>query len=889
MPEHREQQWRQRIEARSRGRGLALARDVVDELVAHLADAYDSERDGGASHESAMAAIARLIDEGRYLDVAKVQGARSADSRLLRRATMDNLTSGIGFDVRYAWRSMRRHATLTTTVIAIMAIGIGATTAAFAVIHGVVLKPLAYPSAHQLVVLKHGTAPNEGGAFAAADWLDYAANHKAFAGLAAYSSWPMNLSGAGEPERLRSVIVSGNFFDVIATPAALGRTIAPRDDAASIAPVVVLSDALWRRRFGADPAVIGRTVLINMHAAAIVGVMPPGFAIPNDRADLWMPMGLSPDVLRDRDGEWLSLIGRLQPDAAPVSVQADLSTMAARLALAYPRPSRDPRIVVRPLADEMIAGARRVLWLGGLAALFVLIASLANAANLLLTRATTRRDEIALRSALGAEPARLARQLLVESALFAAAGGVLGGVLSWVFLRTFSVMAMDRVPRVEQIHFDAPAVAAASAMAVLAALAVGGCTAWLVTRWPLRDMKETNTLRVARPTSIQGWLLATQVAFAMVLVTGTALVVSSYVATLRVDPGFDTSDTETMQLTLPRSSYRGNESHIRFAASALEALSAVPGVVSVGVVSDLPFEANATHFAVSREGEPPSAARMTTIRLADPGFFRTLRVPLIDGRSFDDRDRAGSVNVAILNRTAASRFGSTDHAIGQRVRASGDVERTIVGIVGDIKHAGLHADEGPVLYVPYAQKTSVFLNWLGIVVRAPGAAPPVSVLKRVIAQIDPNQPIEAVRSMSSYLDREAAPYRFSSMVVGSLAGVALLLALTGIYGLTTFVVGRRRRELALRLALGASGSAIVMTVARQIAIVLVLGGAAGVAGSLFVIRIVGATVPEPAPAGASLSTAAAAWVAIAVAVLAAALGPALRGARLDPRAALQSE
>jgi putative ABC transport system permease protein len=888
MPDSRRNQWRRLLRLRSEPQGDALPPDVLDELLSHLADAHAAELARGASEREAMAVIRRMIDAGVYDEVAGARRAAAAPSRLVERtrARVGRAWLDVGFDLRYAVRTMRRQVPFTAAVVTILAVGIGATTAAWAVLQAVVLNELPYPAARELVVLRHASGAEESRAFSPADWLDYARHRRSFRALAAFASWPMNLTGAGEPERLRSVIVSGGFFDVAGVRPALGRLTGLADDTPAAPAVVVLGDGFWRRRFAASPSVLGTAIRLNGQAATVVGVMPSGFALPTRDVDLWMPMSLSPEVLADRDGEWLSLVGRLQPGTTIRDAAADLSVTAAHLAVAFPRRSRDRDLIVRSLLDEIVGGARRALWLAGLAALIVLLAAGANAANLLLARATVRRDELAVRAALGADPMRLARQLLTESALLAAIGGAGGVGLAWAFLRLFQRLAAGRVPRLESLALDGGGLLAAAAAALLTAAIVGGAAAWLLTRPRAHDALRAGPARATRSIAIERALLATQVAFATVLVTSASLVARSYLDTVRVDPGFDTSDTMTMQLTLPKGTYADNAAQVRFASRAEDALSRLPGVSSAGVVSDLPFVANATHFPVSRDGEPADAARLTTVRLADPGFFATLRVPLVAGRRFAPADRAGAEPVAILNRTAAVRY-EAGAAVGQRLRVEGDVARTVVGIVADIRHAGLLAEEGPVMYVPYAQKPFQFLNWMGIVVRSPESLT-AAALRAAIAEVDPNQPIQEVRTMAEYVARESAPFRFSALVTLSLAAAALLLAVTGVYGLTAFAVGLRSREFSLRIALGAPGASIVGLVLRQTAGAVAAGAMLGAAGSVAASRVLrtalagtaGGFDGETALAGLALVVAGAAF---------AALRPALRAARLDPTTALHSE
>jgi predicted permease len=377
-------------------------------------------------------------------------------------------------------------------------------------------------------------------------------------------------------------------------------------------------------------------------------------------------------------------------------------------------------------------------------------------------------------------------------------------------------------------------------------------------------------------------------AFALVLTSGALLIARSYVALFTIAPGFDVEDTLTMTLTLPKSGYANSAAHVRFVDRLIEEISGRPGVAGVGIVSDLPFVGNQMHFAVRPDATASPSARQVEVgvRLADPGYFSTLRIPLVDGRTFGHDDRASTPAVAIVNRTAAGSLFA-DRAIDHTVAITGEPSRTIVGIVGDIKHAGLQTDEGPVIYVPYAQKSFDFVNWIGVVIRGPGVSANATAVKAAVSAVDPTQPVADVMKMTDYLDRARAPYRFSSLVVGSLAAAAFVLALSGIYGLTGFLVGARLPELGVRLALGASAASVVALVLRQVSAFIGLGLGTGLLAAIGTARLLRSTIVgveslDPWPVAGAVML-------LAAAGLTAGLAPALRAGRIDPTTALKSE
>jgi putative ABC transport system permease protein len=864
--------------------GHALSAEVVTELAEYVQDLYVEAIDSGASDAEALGEVSRALARADYADLSTCRRAVPPTSPVAPPPPAGRTwLQGLGSDCRNAWRQARRQPALAIAAAAILALGIGAATAAYAVLEAVVLRPLPYPNPAGLVVMTHVTSTGESRAFATADWTDYQASSGELLEIAASASWPMNLTGSGAPERLRSVIVSGHFFEIVGREASLGRVIGEADDQPAAPRVVVLADGFWRRRFGADRSVLGTEIVVGGRPAAVIGVMPPDFAVPARDVDVWMPFGLPAAVLQDRRSEWVSLLARLHPGVDVRRAQAALDATATTLAEDHPDTNGGDRIRVRALAADVVKDASRAIWLGLLAAVLVLLTSCGNAGHLMVVRAAARREEMAIRASLGAAPLRLHRQLLMESAVVTLAGGLLGVVAAIVFLRVLTTLGAERIPRLDQLDLSPIPLATAALASMCVALAVSLVAHRFVVRAALNDRPGSGTRVVSRGAG--HWLLAVQVAFALTLMSATALVVQGYVSTARIDPGFDTADTLTMQLTVPRDRYPDSGAHARIAVRLISALGDIPGVTSVGLVTDLPFVANAMHFAVALEGTPAAGERQMTVRPADPGYFRTLRIPVLEGRSFGESDDVRAPLVAVVNRSAADMLRLVERP-GAQLRIAGEPPRMIVGIVGDIRHAGLHDEEGPVVYVPYAQKTFDFVNWMGVVLRGPAVERLVPDVRRAVQGVDPDQPVQAIRTMAAYLDDERAPFELSAMIVGALALSAMVLALAGIYAATAFLVGLLSRELGVRIALGASKRrilALVMTsAAKPIAIGTALGIAGGFAASgLLRALVVSAAAPEMATVFLCASL-------LLAAVAAAALHPALLATRVDPKTSLDN-
>jgi putative ABC transport system permease protein len=871
--------WKAVVHDHARAQSAELPPEVQEELASHLEDAYQHAiRQGATEH----AARERALHALAHADLASFRKRRRAIPQRQSRL------QGVEFDFRYAFRLLYRTPIFSLTVATILAVSIGATCAAFSVIDAVLLRPLPYPDAHQLVLLSRVDKTGKAGSMSSADWRDYSTRAASFTGIAAYSNWTHNLTGDGEPLRLRSVITSGNFFSILGSAPQIGRAFDERDDRPDAPAVVVLSDGFWTRRFGRDANVVGRTLTLNARAATVVGVMPPAFTYPSREVDLWMPIGMSPELQSDRASEWLQAVARLNPRTSLDQARQEAGALAAALASGYPKTNAGEGAALVPLLEHVVGNVRPALLIVTVAVLFVFLVTCLNVANLLLARASTRQIEMAIRMAIGADRWRLTRQVLAETGVLTALAGAAGLALAWALLRGLSLVAANRIPRLEEVAIDWTAVLATTAASALV-LACCGVMAMTAFGPGVAEPLTRSDARVVRAMGLRPALLTIQIAVSFVLVTAALLVGASYVQMQRVAAGFSTDDVLSVRLTLARQKYPDGAAHSRFADAVVDALSTAPGVTSAGVVNDLPFAGNQMSFAIAADdlssaSEPPPRA---TVRFASAGYFSTLKIPIISGRPIARDDGLDRERVAVVNLAAARRYWSGD-AIGKRVQIGESKEwRRVVGVVADSRHAGLQRDEGPVVYLPYAQKPFDFVNWMGVLVRGPSAETLVRTVKARLHAIDPLQPAYDVMLLDDYLARERAPYRLNSWIVGSLALLSLVLAIAGVFALTAYDVAARKQEFGIRLALGATGASVLRLVLSHTLKVVLLGATLGAIGAVFAAQGLTAVLYGTTPGDPRVFAAVA--VAIVLSAAAAAAGPALRAAHVDPVTTLRAE
>ncbi len=800
-----------------------------------------------------------------------------------------------GQDLRIALRSLRKSWSFTVVALLCLALGTGATTAIFTVVNAVLLRPLPYPEPEQLVRIYETQINDErwSGSASPANYLDWRRDATAFEQLVAYDRGSANLSGNGAPERLTAVRATANLFAALRVAPALGRTFLAGEDEPGAPHVVVLSDAVWRTRFGADRGLVGRAITLDGESYTVIGIMPPAFAFPAARpTDVWLPLAFTPEEAAVRGNHFLQVVGRLKPGVTLTAARAQLRQIAARLARQYPDDQATRTVKLLSLHDDLFGSLRpRLLVLLGASALVLLVACV-NVANLLLARAATRRREVAVRAALGAGRARLVRQFLTESVVLALAGTAAGLALARGGVHALVTLAARSVPSARPVNFDAGVFAFAVAVAVLTGIAFGLVPALQGARVSPRDgLAEGGRAGSAGRAQqrLRGGLVAAELALALVLVIGAGLLVKAFVRLAATPSGLRTDHVLTLHVSLPERQYDGHMAD-RFYRPVLDRVTALPGVTAAGWISVLPIQDYWYNGSFAIEGRPPAPRGQEPVaehREVSPGYFTALGIPIRAGRNFSEQDAAGAPLAVIVNEALVRKYFPHEDPIGQRLVID-TLKLTIVGVAGDVRGAGLDQAPMPEFYVSYLQLPEFLPSAMSLVVRA--TVPPESLTPAVrgaIQSIDPTQPIYDVETMDQVVSASLADRRLYLWLLGAFAGIALVLAAAGIYGVTSYLVAQRTREMGIRLALGAEARSLVALVVRQGAQVAALGTLAGLAGAYALTRLLssllyGVSATDPAVfAGVAALLAGVALVACYV--------PARRVTRVDPTIALREE
>ncbi|MBA3886628.1 MAG: ABC transporter permease [Acidobacteria bacterium] len=794
----------------------------------------------------------------------------------------------LGQDVRYAVRALRRSPSFAATAILLTAIGIGATTAAVAVADHVLLRPLPYPDADRLVRFWQRDRQAGGrDVLSPGNYRDLAAAARSFESVAAYTPRSANLVGEGAPLRLDGYLATGDLFRVVGRRPALGRGFTPGDDAESAPPVVVLSHGTWRTHFGEDPAIVGRTISLNGTMHAIVGVMPADFMFPDRRAEFWAPLRLEPGAFEDRSDTFLWTVARLGEDRTIAQAESELNAVASELERQFPRENARLGVSVAGLRGTLAGADRLTVIVVAVAALGLLLIACINLAGLLLSRGLSRQRELAVRAAIGAGRERLLRQMLTESSLLAAAGGVLGVLLAIASTPLLARLVPTTLPMAESPSMDWRFVGLAVAATLLTVVAFGVLPARRAAAGSTPDaLRETTRTGPGRRTeTLRGGLVVAQVAVSVVLVVSVGLLGRALWQVHTRDPGFDPRNVLTLRTALPWPKYGPTAERVAFYDRVLERIRALPGVDSAGYITGLPMIVSTLIWEVQAEGGAALSPRENTVglRFVTPGYFDAMGIPIRDGRDISPADTRESPFVAVVSESFAERHWPGQRAVGRRFNVA-FFDRIVVGIAGDVRVRGLEREAEPQVYMAAPQVPDFGLlasppKDLAIRTRVP-AATLLPAVRRILHDVDPEQPISNVRMLDDVLADQLAPRATQLRVLSGFAAVAMLVASIGLYGLLAFGVSRRVREIGLRMALGATPAAIVGLIVRRGVLLTALGAALGTAGAYAASRwlqalLAGVSPLDPVTYAASLAL-------VIVLALGATIPPALRAARVSP-------
>lgn len=812
-------------------------------------------------------------------------------------------------DLQFAIRLLLKNPVVTLVAVLTLALGIGANTAIFSVLNAVVLRPLPYAEPDRLVMVWETLAGNDRRSAAPGNFNDWRDQNRSFSEMAATFYGNFNLTNEGEPERVNGSTITSNLMSTLGVSPQLGRTFHADDDQHQDQRLVILSDGLWRRRFGADGSIVGKNITIDETAYTVVGVMAPGFSYPV-KSELWVlgkdrnavSMSLisqfpTNDWAHERDAHFISVVARLKPGVTLAQAQSDMAGIASRLERDFPKTNSGLGSNVISLHTQIVGNVKTLLavLLGAVA--LVLIIACTNVASLLLARATKRDREFAIRRAVGAGRWRLVRQLLTESVVLSLAGGLAGLALAIWTVNLFIKLSPGDIPRLNEASVDLRLLCFAFAVSFLTGIAFGLWPAWHATGGSLnQSLKEagSKSSEGKQRRRSRNVLIITELALAQVMLVGAGLLIMSYVRVSQIDPGFRSENVLSAKIAPAASKYPDTRSRIQFYSQVIEKLQTLPGVTSVGMVMNLPLSGASMNRGFTVEGRPepkPDENISMDYQVVSRDYFSTLNIPVLRGRSFTAADTDNSTRVIVINDAMARRFWPNEDPVGKRMaigESSKDTSwRTIIGVVGNVRHASLTEEPVPTAFIDYRQDLESWPRMAFVLKTSAEPASLSSAVRTSLVSIDPRQPVYAVEPMDKLLSTDVAPRRFVLLLVGSLAFVALALAAVGIYSIISFSVSERTREIGIRMALGANRGDVLKMVLGQGMTVALVGIVVGLALALTLTRLL-TTLLFSVSATDPATFVMVGVVLMAIALLACYL-PARRATRVDPLVALKDE
>ena len=880
---------------RDRIRALRQREDVINdidrEMRLHLEMQVDANIRAGMSpaeaRETAMRSFGNL---NRAVDAAyDVKGG--------------GIFETLAQDIRYGVRMLAKHKAFTSIAIITLALGIGANTAIFSVVNELLLRPLPYRDADRITtvweVSPRGRHQNTTSRANFRVWHD---QNSSFQNMAAFSDQRLNLTGTGEPEELSVQFVTPEFFKILGVDPILGRTFLPEVDKADQSPVAVLSYGLWQRRFGAQASLVGDTITLNDEKFTVIGVVPPNFQFHIKQrsgtgrpAELWtiLPMPVGPGA--NERGRFLGTVARLKDGVSVDQAAAELRTIHARLSDEEPQFNKNYTNEVLPLREQFFGNVRRPLWLMLGAVGFVLLIACANVANLLLSLATSREKEIAVRAALGARRFRIVRQLLTESLLLALLGSVLGLGFAWLGIKALVAISPRDLVSFQSVGLNLTVLSWTLGVSMLTGIIFGLAPALHISRLnlndSLKDGGKSESGQASGSRRLRNALVVSEIALAVVLLASAGLLIRSFLRLQQVDRGFNTDNVLTMVVRLP-DRYREDPQVVNFFNQALERVRQLPTVRSAGIVNFLPLYGglgSATGFKILGRPEPPPGQGLSTdVRVVDAGYFGTLGIPLLRGRNFSDAEQREAKHVLLINDALARQYFPDQDPIGQRldvVMFDKPTPAEIIGVVGNVRYDSLVDEAPPAVYFPHPDLAYSFMT---LVVRTDGDPAAIApAVQREIRALDPNQPVSDVRTMNQVMSEWVARSRFNTLLLGLFAGLATLLSAVGIFGVMNYSVALRTRELGLRLAVGAQPRQVLLLVLKQGLGLTIVGVVLGLAAAFALTRLLSGLLFGVA--AVDVTTFASISLLLVIVSLLACYLPARRAMRIDPLSALRYE
>jgi putative ABC transport system permease protein len=873
--------------------------EIVEELSQHLEEEFEQAVQGGATEQEASEAVLLQLNENNLLVPAlkRLEQRVQQNPVVMGSERKTNMLGDLLQDLRYGLRMLMRNPAFTIVAVLALALGIGANTAIFSVVNTVLLRPLPYKNPDALMTIWED-ATHMGFPFntpSPANFIDWRDQNTVFEGMAAMAQKSFNLTGAGEPERFDGRKVSANLFTILGVEPVLGRAFLAEEDRPG-SRVVILSYGVWQRRFGGDASVIGRAVNLNGESYTVIGVMPRTVDLPsmdNWHDQLWVPLALNAEEAASRGNHYLEVIARLKPGVTREKAQAEMTTIASRLERQYPEHNTRVGIKVRSLHEQLVGPIKPALLVLLGAVGFVLLIACANVANLLLARAAVRQKEIALRLALGASRSRLTRQFLTESVLLAGMGGLLGLIFSFVALDVLKKFIPESISQAQTIGIDAKVLIFTAIVSLATGLIFGLAPATQAANFNLSEtLKEggRDSSSGTRGNRLRGFLVVSEVAVSFLLLIGAGLLINSFLNLRKLDPGYRADHLLTMKVQLPETKYPDKERRAPFFRELIRKVQTLPGVQSVAVASNLPLTYNGDSMPIGVEGRPdppPDQSPDVILRVVSPGYFATMGIPLVAGRDISEKDTAEAVRVVVVSEKTARYFWPGQDPIGKRLKPGSTTSespwREVIGIVKDVRQNDFVAEPKMQMYMAHEQVGSFAAN--AVVVRT--QVDPLSLgtaVRKVVWEIDKDQPVSDIRSMEEIVSRAVARERFSTMLLGIFAALALVLAAVGIYGVMSYSIAQRTREIGIRMALGAQRSDVLKMVVGQGLKLVVIGVAIGLAAAFVLTRVMasllfGVSATDP------LTFIIISMVLLGVALIASYV-PALRATRVDPMVAL---